>query len=157
MNSYDSESRRILQHFSRSTRFTHFCTAQISKFQLKIVHKFCSNEMKISFHSSRNWWNLSFFCEILMFFVGISRRIAEDYKDWRYLMKITRKVHRKCPKFPELMTISFVRGLIICTRIRIVEPGVDVGNFPDVRRERHHRRPGDAPRRNQCLHLLWFK
>ena len=35
MDSYDSESRRILQHFSRSTRFAFLCTAQISNFQQK--------------------------------------------------------------------------------------------------------------------------
>ena len=35
MDSYDSEKRRIFQHFSRSTRFTYFCTAQISKIQKK--------------------------------------------------------------------------------------------------------------------------
>ena len=30
----------ILQHFSRSTRLTHFCTAPISKFQLQTVKRF---------------------------------------------------------------------------------------------------------------------
>ena len=35
MDSYDSENRRILQHFSRSTRFAFLCTAQISNFQQK--------------------------------------------------------------------------------------------------------------------------
>ena len=33
IDSYDSEKRRILQRFSRSTRFAFFCTAQISNFQ----------------------------------------------------------------------------------------------------------------------------
>ena len=32
MDSYDSEQRRILQHFSISTRFAFFCTAPISNF-----------------------------------------------------------------------------------------------------------------------------
>ena len=35
MDSYDSEKGRILQHFSRSTRFAFLCTAQISNFQQK--------------------------------------------------------------------------------------------------------------------------
>ena len=37
MDSYDSDQIVILQHFSRSdsTRFSHFYTAQISKFQKK--------------------------------------------------------------------------------------------------------------------------
>ena len=59
MDSYDSESRRIFQHFSRSTSFTILCTAQISKFQQKIV-KF----HEISFHS-RFSMNLRF-CENFM-------------------------------------------------------------------------------------------
>ena len=37
MDSYDSESRCILQHRSRTTSFTIFCTAQISTFQQQIV------------------------------------------------------------------------------------------------------------------------
>ena len=43
IDSYDSESRRIFQDFSRSTRFTFLCTAQTSKFQenfFKKVKKF---------------------------------------------------------------------------------------------------------------------
>ena len=42
IDSYDSDQRLILQHFSRSTRFAFLCTAQISKVQQKIV-KFCQN------------------------------------------------------------------------------------------------------------------
>ena len=33
IDSYDSESRLILQHFSRSTRLAHFCTALSPKFE----------------------------------------------------------------------------------------------------------------------------
>ena len=36
--------RRILQHFSRSTRLTILCTAQISKFQPKSRHDFADSE-----------------------------------------------------------------------------------------------------------------
>ena len=36
IDSYDNESGRILQHFSRSTRFAFLCTAQISNFQQKL-------------------------------------------------------------------------------------------------------------------------
>ena len=35
IDSYDSEKRRILEHFSRSTRFAFLRTAQISNFQQK--------------------------------------------------------------------------------------------------------------------------
>ena len=40
IDSYDSESRLIFQHFSRTTRSTILCTAQISKFQEKIARFF---------------------------------------------------------------------------------------------------------------------
>lgn len=40
IDSYDSESRRILQLFSRSTRLACFCTAQTSKIRIKISHNF---------------------------------------------------------------------------------------------------------------------
>ena len=43
MDSYDSESRRILQHFSRSTRFAILCTAPISNFQQKKISKLFPN------------------------------------------------------------------------------------------------------------------
>ena len=32
IDSYDSEKRRILQHFAKSTRFAFFCAAPLSKF-----------------------------------------------------------------------------------------------------------------------------
>ena len=80
MNSYDSESRRILQHFSRSTRFAHLCTAQISKFQLKIVHKFLLE------------WNENFIPseENLMKFVIFLLNFDEHLSEFREeLQKIT--------------------------------------------------------------------
>ena len=48
MDSYDSEKRRILQRFSRSTRFTYLRTAQISKIQLKIVKLFAKLNIEYS-------------------------------------------------------------------------------------------------------------
>ena len=44
IDSYDSESRLILKHFSRTTRSTILCTAQISKIQGKVVRFFRKNE-----------------------------------------------------------------------------------------------------------------
>ena len=49
MDSYDSESRRIFQDFSRSIRFAFLCTAQISKFQRKTVQIFAGMKMKFHF------------------------------------------------------------------------------------------------------------
>ena len=52
MDSYDSESRRIFQHFSRSTRLAYFCTAQTSKFHKKISHNFAKLKIEISIEIS---------------------------------------------------------------------------------------------------------
>ena len=49
MDSYDSEPSHILQHFSRSTRKTDFCTVYISKFQRKNVQIFAGMKMKFHF------------------------------------------------------------------------------------------------------------
>ena len=52
MDSYDSESRRIFQHFSRSTRLAYLCTAQTSKFHKKISHNFAKLKIEISIEIS---------------------------------------------------------------------------------------------------------
>ena len=81
MDSYDSESRRIFSHFSRSTRFTILCTAQISKFQQKIVQNFGGmNKFHfISFHFisfrcvfSDEFGNFS--AKFSLNFAGVSRK-----------------------------------------------------------------------------------
>ena len=72
MDSYDSNQILILQHFSRSTRFSYFCTAQISKFQQKIV-KIFGGMKKIHFisfaffdgfcdFSAKIWWIFAHLC-----------------------------------------------------------------------------------------------
>ena len=63
MDSYAIEKRRILQGFSRSTRFTILCTAQISKFQQKIVQNF-GGMNKFHFISFRFFlMSLAIFCK----------------------------------------------------------------------------------------------
>ena len=71
---------RILQHFSRSTRFANLCTAPDSKFQSKIAKLFSkmNNELFILLHfliefcrfEVKFWWN----------FVGISPNFLENLK-----------------------------------------------------------------------------
>ena len=68
MDSYDSNQILILQGFSRSTRFSYFCTAQISKFQRKTFQIVAGMKMKFHFSfaffdgfcdfSAKFWWNL---------------------------------------------------------------------------------------------------
>ena len=50
IGSYDSESRRIFQHFSRSTRLAYLCTVQTS--HKKISHNFAKLKIEISIEIS---------------------------------------------------------------------------------------------------------
>ena len=94
IDSYDSEQRRILQHFSRSTRFAFFCTAQISKFQQKTVQIFAGMKMKFHFSfaffdeicdfSAKIWWKFS----------GISQKLSGNDK-------MSRDFEKKCEKILE--------------------------------------------------------
>ena len=98
MDSYDSNQILILQHFSRSTRFSYFCTAQISKFQQKIVKIF--GGMKkfhfISFaffdgfcdFSAKFWWN----------FAGISQKWSGNDKMSRDFEKCEKIIQKKRKK-----------------------------------------------------------
>ena len=52
IDSYDSESRRILQHFSRSTGLAFLCTAQTSKIRIKISHNFAKLNIECSIEIS---------------------------------------------------------------------------------------------------------
>merc|ERR1719281_302131 len=53
MDSYDSESRLIFQHFSRSTRLAFLCTAQTSKIQFLISTIFEKLKIEISISISK--------------------------------------------------------------------------------------------------------
>jgi hypothetical protein len=58
MDRYDSNQVVLLQHFSRSTRSSYFCTAQPSKFEQKIVKTFAGikkNEISFSSRFSMNF------------------------------------------------------------------------------------------------------
>ena len=70
MDSYDSNQIVILQHFSRSTRFSYFCTAQISKFQRKPVQIFAG--MKIFNPSVPK-------DEVVMLVVDLPQRVSKSF------------------------------------------------------------------------------
>ena len=109
------------QHFSRSTRITHLCTAQISKFQQKSRHKFgkneCTNEY-IHFQFIR----IFAISKISRIFFGISRISAEISK-WTFpsfifnapteypnSLRIPEKNETNCEisvQIPNLMSIFF--------------------------------------------------
>ena len=73
IDSYDSNQILIFSGFSRSTRFSYFCTAQISKIQRKTVQIFAGKfaffsrySMKICDFSAKFWW----------IFAGISQKLS---------------------------------------------------------------------------------
>ena len=70
----DSESRRIFQHFSRSTRLSHLCTAPVLIFAL-----FCS----FSSNCPDFWKILRIFQQIEHFSPQISRNFAGIAGNWR--------------------------------------------------------------------------
>ena len=87
IDSYDSESRRIFQHFSRTTRSTILCTAQISKFQEKVARFFRKNETFIFifiFIPAKFYEFCHFSAEFWWKFVGSSRGIAGNCRYSRY-------------------------------------------------------------------------
>ena len=107
IDSYDSESRRIFQDFSRSTRFTFLCTAQISKFQQKSYYNFLpfflilgSKFPEICHFSAKSSW----------IFAGILQNISENVDCRQYLIKFAKfckksgnfrnsKMDEKCHSF----------------------------------------------------------
>ena len=71
MDSYDSEQRRILQHFSRSARFAAFCTTLISKLFQNFTNlrqnfvDFCWNYAKIQQNFAKIRENPEIFAKII--------------------------------------------------------------------------------------------
>ena len=96
---------RILQHFSSSTRLSHFCTASISKFHQKICTKFRRMKHEISFSE----WKMKLFRpdfdENLSEF---RENFAEDAGIWWEIQTVCKKsgiFFYKIGKFPDLVKI----------------------------------------------------
>ena len=93
----------ILQRFSRSTIFTYFCTAQISKFQQKSRHNFGKNEsIQNSIHSNFRKFDMKIAIFLLNFHriqsdfhrsVATLRRNAQIY--WEMQKKQFKKMEMK--------------------------------------------------------------
>ena len=99
MDSYDSEKRRILQRFSRSTRFTYLRTAQTSKIQSKFVKLFAKLNIEYSiflqncaFFHSKSAIFLSNFDEILSEFRGKPQRMTKSVEILLKIQEIIRKI-----------------------------------------------------------------
>ena len=103
IDSYDSESRRIFQDFSRSTRFTFLCTAQTSKFQQKTRSKFCRNEtFSFSFSFQQKSMN---FVSLLLNFDEILSEIHEKFQEIVQILNILRNSARKIRKMLKIFGI----------------------------------------------------
>ena len=83
---------RILQHFSRSTRFANLCTAPDSKFQSKIAKLFSkmNNELFIFLHFLIEFCR--FEAKIRWIFLGISPNFLENLKICREFDEIPEKM-----------------------------------------------------------------
>ena len=67
----------IFQHFSRSTKFTYFCTAQNSKIQQKTRHNFGKNEQLFIFVH----WNILKICIKTAIFLLILDEKIRNFAD----------------------------------------------------------------------------
>ena len=99
----------IFQHFSRSTRFAILCTAQISKFRLKIVKFFAKLNIEYSieiahfqyekcYFSSKWRWNfvgISGRCSKMSKFVENSRNFAKNFEKSVKIPDLIEKFNRK--------------------------------------------------------------
>ena len=103
IDSYDSESRRIFQDFSRSTRFTFLCTAQTSKFQEKTRPKFCRNET-ISFSFSFSFQQKSM--NFVFFLLNFDEILSEFHEKFQEIVKILNILRNSARKIRKMLEIS---------------------------------------------------
>ena len=103
IDSYDSESRRIFQDFSRSPRFTFLCTAQTSKFQEKTRPKFCRNEtVSFSFSFSFQQKSMNF----VIFLLNFDEILSEFHEKFQEVVKILNILRNNARKIRKMLQIS---------------------------------------------------
>ena len=106
IDSYDSESRRIFQDFSRSTRFTFLCTAQTSKFQERTRPKFCRNEtFSFSFSFSFQQKSMNF----VIFLLNFDEILSEFYEKLQEITKVLNILRNSARKIRKMLEISGIR------------------------------------------------
>jgi hypothetical protein len=103
MDSYDSNQIVILQHFSRSTRFSYFCTAQISKFQQKKRPNFAG--MKIKFLSF-----LRFSIKFAIFLRNFDENFPEFHRNVQEVTKCLEILRKSARKIRKMLEISNFRN-----------------------------------------------
>ena len=126
MDSYDSESRRIFQHFSRSTRSAYLCTAPISKIQLKFVKLFAKLNIEYSI-------SCIFSLNFAILKPNFYKILSEFRQNFQKMVKSVERVMRFCKKltkFPE--NYSKISG--ISENIEFFDWKIQFGPYLQVRR-----------------------
>ena len=109
---------------TRSTRCTYFCTAQISKFQPKIVNIFwgCWRSAPKHFFANEYWISVfpHLLCRILHFFCDFFSEICPDFaknsrEEWRVSLfqSNLRKQTRKLPKILKSDSVKIIHYYIL--------------------------------------------
>ena len=94
MDSYDSESRRIFQHFSRSTRFVFLRTAPNSEFLQNFITNFVNFSQPIKKKQQILTIFIADFAETRLNFAGISLIIQKMLQNAENLEKTTKKMEK---------------------------------------------------------------
>ena len=115
MGTYDSESRRIFSHFSRSTRFAFLCTAQISNFQQKLREKllllfFCAARIRQSSAKTEKRWKPEIFHEIFKILSFLSKMLmnfAQNFTNRSEIFWENRENNHSTYRFAEHFLSSY--------------------------------------------------
>ena len=106
IDSYDSESRRILQLFSRSTRLAHFCTAQTSKIRIKISRNFAKLNIEFSIEISDFFLKNAICRSNLDKILSGFREHVQECLNSLKILEILQHFDEKSVKFPKLVKNS---------------------------------------------------
>ena len=133
IDSYDSESRRIFQDFSRSTRFKNLCTAQTSKFQEKTRPKFCRNET-FSFSFSFQQKSMNF----VIFLLNFDKILPEFHEKFQEITKVLNILRNSARKILKMLEISGICEKFhfpcsfFCGRRRQAIPEKSINRLPHI-------------------------
>ena len=94
--SSDSESRRIFQHFSRSTRSVYLCTAPTLKNQLQFVNLFAKLNIEYSISCIFSW-------NFAILKPNFRKNLSEFRQIFQKMVKSVERVMRFCKKLTKFL------------------------------------------------------
>ena len=119
IDSYDSDQRLTLLHFSRSTRFTFLCTAQISKFQEKKVSFFFS-DARVFFKTRQTFFSFQIYVKIMGLQKSkIHKSVSNTFYVWKINSGIVRMFLKVISGFEKSLKSQF---LDLKTKLSICPP-----------------------------------